>query len=147
MKIGELSESTGTPVETIRFYERVGLLPPAARAENNYRTYLPMHVQRLTFIRQCRKLDMTLDEVRALLTLRDSPGGDCGMINALLDEHIGHVAQRSRELRLLERDLKALRERCQSPHAIADCGILSGLESAAPAAADKVRSRHVHGTH
>ncbi len=130
MKIGALAEATGTPVETIRFYEREGLLPPPARAENNYRLYLPIHVERLAFVRQCRGLDMTLDEIRALIELRDSPAQDCGEINALLDEHIGHVAQRIRELRVLERDLKALRARCTSPHAVAECGILSGLDHA-----------------
>ena len=114
MKIGILAEATGTPVETIRFYEREGLLPPPARAENNYRMYLPAHVERLAFVRQCRNLDMTLDEIRALLALRESPAQDCGDINTLLDEHIGHVAQRIRKLRALEADLKALRARCGS---------------------------------
>jgi Cd(II)/Pb(II)-responsive transcriptional regulator len=100
MKIGALAEATGTPVETIRFYEREGLLPPPARADNNYRVYLPAHVERLAFIRQCRNLDMTLDEIRALIALRESPAQDCGEINALLDEHIGHVAHRIRELKM-----------------------------------------------
>ncbi|MBX3620509.1 MAG: Cd(II)/Pb(II)-responsive transcriptional regulator [Rhizobacter sp.] len=147
MKIGALAEATGTPVETIRFYEREGLLPPPARADNNYRSYLPLHVERLAFIRQCRNLDMTLDEVRALIALRESPASDCGEINALLDEHIGHVAQRIRELRLLEKDLKALRARCTAPHAVAECGILNGLDSAAAQAPAAPRRRHVHGTH
>ena len=148
MKIGALAESTGTPVETIRFYEREGLLPPPARAENNYRLYLPIHVERLAFIRQCRNLDMTLDEIRALIQLREAPGPDCGQINTLLDEHIEHVAQRIRELRALEKDLKALRARCASPSAVADCGILEGLDHAAPSKpAPAHRRRHVHGAH
>ena len=112
MKIGALAEATGTPVETIRFYEREGLLPPPARADNNYRVYLLAHAERLAFIRQCRNLDMTLDEIRALIALRESPAQDCGEVNALLDEHIGHVAHRIRELRALEKDLKSLRARC-----------------------------------
>jgi len=148
MKIGALAEATGTPVETIRFYEREGLLPPPARAENNYRLYLPAHVERLAFIRQCRNLDMTLDEIRAPIQLREAPSQDCGEINTLLDEHIGHVAQRIRELRVLERDLKALRARCTSPHAVADCGILDGLDrAAATSPAPALRRRHVHGAH
>lgn len=151
LRIGELAQATGTPVETIRYYEREGLLPPAARADNNYRVYLPVHAERLAFIRQCRNLDMTLDEVRALLALRDAPAADCGEINALLDAHIGHVAHRIRELRALEKDLKTLRARCSVPHAVADCGILSGLDRAAaqapsPASA-RTPHRHVHGTH
>jgi Cd(II)/Pb(II)-responsive transcriptional regulator len=147
MKIGALAEATGTPVETIRFYEREGLLPPPARAHNNYRMFLPAHVERLAFIRQCRNLDMALDEIRALITLRESPAQDCGEIDALLDEHIGHVAHRIRELRALEKDLKALRARCASPHALAECGILSGLDSAAAAPAGPAKRRHVHGAH
>lgn len=148
MKIGALAEATGTPVETIRFYEREGLLPPPARADNNYRVYLPAHVERLAFVRQCRNLDMTLDEVRALIRLRDAPQQDCREVNALLDEHIDHVAQRLRELRALEKDLKALRARCTSPHAVADCGILDGIDrAAASTAAAPPRRRHVHGAH
>ncbi|HRH85782.1 MAG TPA: Cd(II)/Pb(II)-responsive transcriptional regulator [Rubrivivax sp.] len=147
MKIGALAEATGTPVETIRFYEREGLLPPPARADNNYRMYLPAHAERLAFIRQCRNLDMTLDEVRALIALRESPAQDCGDVNALLDEHIGHVAQRIRELRALEKDLKALRARCTAPHALADCGILNGLDIAAAAPVPALKRRHVHGAH
>ena len=111
MKIGALAEATATSIETIRFYEREGLLPPPARAENNYRVYLPAHVERLAFIRQCRHLDMTLDEIRALIALRQAPAQDCTEVNALLDAHIGHVAQRIRELRALEQDLLALRAR------------------------------------
>ncbi|MFM9915182.1 MAG: Cd(II)/Pb(II)-responsive transcriptional regulator [Rhizobacter sp.] len=148
MKIGALAEVTGTPVETIRFYEREGVLPSPARAQNNYRLYLPAHVERLAFIRQCRSLDMTLDEIRALIQLRESPAQDCGDINLLLDEHIGHVAKRIRELRALEKELKALRSRCLSPHAVADCGILDGLDRAAAASpAPAPRRRHVHGAH
>ena len=147
MRIGDLAEATGAPVETIRFYEREGLLPPARRADNNYRVYVPAHVERLAFIRQCRNLDMALDEVRALLSLRDAPAADCGEVNTLLDEHIGHVAKRIRELRALEKELKALRARCQSPHPIADCGILNELDSASSATPAAPRHRHVRGTH
>lgn len=147
MKIGALAEATGTPVETIRFYEREGLLPPPARADNNYRVYLPAHVERLSFIRQCRNLDMTLDEIRTLIALRESPAPDCGEINALLDAHIGHVAQRIRELRTLEKDLEALRARCSTPHALAECGILEGLDQAAASAPAAGPRRHVHGAH
>lgn len=148
MKIGALAEATGIPIETIRYYEREGLLPAPARADNNYRQYLPAHVERLAFIRQCRHLDMTLDEIRALIQLRASPSLDCGEINTLLDEHIGHVGRRIRELRALEKDLKALRAQCASPHAVADCGILDGLDRAAAAKpALAPRRRHVHGTH
>lgn len=147
MRIGDLADSTGTPVETIRFYEREGLIPAARRAANNYRVYTAAHVERLAFIRHCRNLDMTLDEVRTLLRLRDRPSRDCGEIDALLDEHIGHVAQRIRELRALEKDLKALRARCAAPHAVDDCGILSGLDQAASHTSAGSPRRHIRGAH
>ena len=147
MRIGDLAESTGTAIETIRFYEREGLIPAARRAENNYRMYTPAHAERLGFIRQCRNLDMTLDEIRTLLRLRDAPMQDCGEVNALLDEHIGHVSHRIRELRTLQKDLKALRARCGTPHPIEQCGILNELDTAAAQATPAPPHRHIRGTH
>ena len=147
MRIGDLAESTGTAVETIRFYEREGLIPAAQRADNNYRVYTAAHAERLAFIRHCRNLDMTLDEIRTLLRLRDAPSQDCGEVNALLDEHIGHVTHRIRELRTLQKDLKALRARCGSPHAIEQCGILNELDTAAAQSTSAPPHRHIRGTH
>ena len=147
MRIGDLAESTGTAVETIRFYEREGLIPAAQRADNNYRVYTASHAERLAFIRHCRNLDMTLDEIRTLLRLRDTPPKDCGEVNVLLDEHIGHVAQRIRELRALEKELKALRASCRSPHAIDKCGILNGLDNAASIGTATSRRQHIRGAH
>lgn len=74
MKIGELAKLTDCQVETIRYYEKEGLLPPPARSDGNYRLYTQAHTERLVFIRNCRSLDMTLEEIRSLLGLRDSPG-------------------------------------------------------------------------
>lgn len=147
MRIGALAEATGTPVETIRFYEREGLLPAAARADNNYRHYTAAHADRLAFIRHCRNLDMTLDEVRALLRFKDTPQQDCGEVDALLDAHIEHVAQRIRELRALEKELQVLRARCGAPHAADACGILSGLDSAASGVVKGSSRRHIRGAH
>ena len=147
MRIGDLAEATGTAVETIRFYEREGLVPAAQRADNNYRVYTAAHAERLAFIRHCRNLDMTLDEIRTLLRLRDAPSQDCGEVNALLDEHIGHVTHRIRELRALQKDLRALRARCGTPHAIEQCGILNELDTAAAQGTSAAPHRHIRGTH
>ena len=127
MKIGELARATRTQVETIRYYERQGLMPQPTRSDTNYRMYGVQHVERLSFIRHCRSLDMTLDEIRVLLCFRDRPTDDCGGVNDLLDEHIGHVATRIRELRKLEKQLKALRKQCHGSRGIDECGILNGL--------------------
>ncbi|WP_019139756.1 Cd(II)/Pb(II)-responsive transcriptional regulator [Noviherbaspirillum massiliense] len=149
LKIGELGARTGCNIETIRYYEREGLLPEPARSDGNYRLYGSEHVERLTFIRHCRSLDMTLDEIRTLLAFRDAPEQNCGEVNALLDEHIGHVEARIAELKLLEKQLRRLRCLCSQAQAARDCGILQGLATEAPALpdspAEKSHVGHVHG--
>ncbi|MFC0253953.1 Cd(II)/Pb(II)-responsive transcriptional regulator [Massilia consociata] len=127
MKIGELAERTGCLVETIRYYERIGLLPPPDRSPNNYRSYNEGHVERLSFIRHCRALDMTHDEIRVLLALRDRPEQDCIGVNELLDRHIAHVAERIAALSMLEKQLKDLRGSCMAVDATRSCAILQAL--------------------
>lgn len=148
MKIGELAAATNTQVETIRYYERAGLLAAPRRTEANYRMYGTAHVERLSFVRHCRGLDMTLDEIRVLLRFKDAPTENCREVNELLDEHIGHVAERIRELRQLERQLKSLRETCLGGQDAEHCGILHELtESAKSPAMSLSRETHVHGVH
>jgi Cd(II)/Pb(II)-responsive transcriptional regulator len=130
VKIGELALATQTPVATIRYYEQQGLVPEPARTGSNYRSYGPAQVQRLAFIRRCRSLDMSLDEVRVLLRFHDQPSSDCGEVNAVLDEHIAHVTQRVRELRRLEKHLRDLRAHCGSAQSGRACGILEQLNTA-----------------
>ena len=127
LKIGELAKQTGSQVETIRYYEREGLLPAPARSEANYRLYGASHAERLQFIRHCRSLDMTLGEIRSLLSFRDAPEASCSAVNALLDTHIEHVATRIRELQALQKQLKGLRSLCHSTQAVKDCEILQTL--------------------
>lgn len=131
MKIGDLAAASATAADTIRYYEREGLLPAPGRTAGGFRVYAPAHLERLQFIRYCRGLDMSLDEVRVLLRVKDAPGGDCGDVNALLDAHIGHVSRRIRELRALEKQLVDLRRRCAEAQRADRCGILGGLAAAA----------------
>ena len=126
-RIGDLAARLSVPVETIRYYEREGLLPKPARSEGNYRLYAEGELTRLEFILHCRTLDMTLQEIRTLLKLRDAPEQGCAEVNALLDEHIGHVTERMRALKRLHIELKALRAHCEVPSASKDCGILQEL--------------------
>lgn len=127
MKIGELAKLTDTNVETVRYYEREGLLPKTNRTEGNYRIYTNTHFERLAFIRHCRSLDMTLEEIRTLLRFRESPSEICDEVNQLLDAHIEQVARRIGELKRLQRDLRKLRSRCRENQIAAACGILNGL--------------------
>src|SRR5690625_3674466 len=127
IKIGQLAKRTGFTVETIRYYEKEGLLPEPARSHGNYRLYGDEHIERLRFIRHCRTLDMALSEVRILLQHRDTPYEDCGDVNALLDEHIQAVEVRMRELAQLKQHLTVLRQKCSDRAPTTSCGILRAL--------------------
>lgn len=148
MKIGELAQATSCPVETVRYYEREGLLPAPPRSSGNYRLYGTAHVERLRFIRHCRSLDMNHEEIRTLLKFRDAPEKQCDEVNALLDEHIGHVACRIDELKLLARDLADLRSRCRAVRTARDCGIMRSLaRDPEHAAGQDERHGKLHRTH
>lgn len=148
LKIGELAKRTNCQIETIRYYEREGLLHVPERTAGNYRLYQAIHVERLQFIRQCRSLDMALDEIRTLLRFCDAPDKNCGEVNALLDEHIGHVARRVTELKAMEKRLKGLRRQCIQARAAKDCGILNELTQAAHGPLLKEPHHgHLSGTH
>jgi Cd(II)/Pb(II)-responsive transcriptional regulator len=147
LKIGDLAKRAQCPAETIRYYVREGLLPEPTRTAGNYRLYSRAHVERLAFIRNCRSLDMTLEEIRQLLRVRDVPGENCDAAHQLLDEHIAHVATRVAELQQLERQLKALRRQCAPARLEKKCGILDGLGRRATAATEKKSGQHVRGTH
>ena len=148
LRIGELAKRTNCQIETIRYYEREGLLHAPERTDSNYRLYQDAHVERLRFIRQCRSLGMALDEIRTLLQFCDQPEKNCGRVNELLDEHIGHVARRVAELKTMEKQLKELRRRCIQARAAKDCGILNELAQAANSAILKEpRTGHMSGTH
>lgn len=127
MKIGELARVAQTTVETVRYYEKEGLLSEPARTAGNFRVYGPAHLERLRFIRNCRALDMRLGEIHTLLDLADHPTEGCGAINAVFDQHIAHVEERIRELAHLKEQLVSLRQRCQTERAVDACGILQGL--------------------
>ncbi len=148
LKIGDLARQTGCPVETIRYYERDGLLPMPARSEGNYRLYDDKHVERLSFIRRCRSLDMALDEIRVLLRFRDAPDENCETVNELLDAHIGHVVARIDELKRLEKQLGALRRQCCESRPARDCGILNELSQVlSESSHQKASFDHISGTH
>jgi Cd(II)/Pb(II)-responsive transcriptional regulator len=146
MKIGELATASETAVETIRYYEREGLLPEPARTETNYRIYGAEHLARLRFIRYCRGLDMSLEEIAVLLNFKDAPQADCGNVDAVVDAHIDHVSRRIKELRGLEKELKELRALCREAHVAQECGILEGLTRASTTP-QKPASQHLRGVH
>ena len=150
MRISDLARAAQTQPETIRYYERKGLLPQAARTQANYRAYDQSHVQRLAFIRHGRALGMTLAEIAALLQFKDTPEANCAHVNDLIDAHIGHVSHRIKELKALEKELRTLRLLCTDSQRAAGCAILSGLEKAALRGGGPTgdgEAGHVHGAH
>lgn len=130
MKIGELASAAGCDVQTVRFYEREGLLAEPARTASGYRSYDERHLTRLNFIRHCRSLDIPLPEVRQLLDFAAAPEQSCGQVNELLDEHIALVKGRIQALASLEKQLVALRKTCDGD-ASHPCAILESFMSAA----------------
>lgn len=131
MRIGELAHATGVDIETIRYYEKEGLLAAPARQANGYRDYAPTHLERLAFIRHCRALDMPLADVKRLLDFVAHPEADCGDIDRLIDTQLTRVRARLESLRALEKQLAALRAQCATGHSVGECGILQGLVAAA----------------
>ncbi|WP_165856187.1 Cd(II)/Pb(II)-responsive transcriptional regulator [Marinobacter sp. JSM 1782161] len=146
MRIGVLAGKTGFSQETIRYYEKIGLIPSPDRSDANYRDYGVAFVDRLRFIANCRSLDMTLDEVRHLLELRENPEARCGEANALLADHLQHVRERIAELNQLARQLEVIQQQCGEDVAARDCGILNELDRMEPPAEDSGDS-HVPGSH
>jgi len=132
MQIKNLAAATGVDIETIRFYEKQGLLPAPSRLGNGYRNYEAAHLERLSFIRHCRALDMPLAEVQRLLSFVDDPAQHCGDVNELVDAQLSRVRARLASMLALERQLVQLRARCAVPHEGGEpCGILAELVSAA----------------
>ncbi|WP_255987403.1 Cd(II)/Pb(II)-responsive transcriptional regulator [Chitinolyticbacter albus] len=143
MKIGEVAKAAQCSVETIRYYEREGLLPLAARTASNYRAYGTEHLDRLRFIRNCRALDMTHGEIRLLLDTMAEAAPSCGGIDQVIDAHIDHVVLRISELQQLKTQLLALRQRCQRDSTLDQCGILQGLAEMDEDARSVVRHTHL----
>jgi Cu(I)-responsive transcriptional regulator len=124
--IGELSRATDTKVETVRYYERIGLLPKPARTEGNYRSYEPDHFSRLGFIRKARDLGFSLDQVRALLSLSDQKDRSCSDVDAIAVEHLAEVDAKIAALQRLRGELDALIHQCRLGK-IRECRIIDAL--------------------
>ena len=126
MLIGELARRTNSRVETIRFYEREGLLPTAERTAGNYRSYGEVHLKRLSFIRRSRDLGFSLDQVNTLLSLADDRDRPCGEVDAIARHHLEAVDRKIADLTALRSELSSLIAQC-GRGTVADCRILEAL--------------------
>ncbi|HZG27881.1 MULTISPECIES: MerR family transcriptional regulator [Agrobacterium] len=126
LTIGYLAKKTGTKVETIRFYEKNGLLPEPGRTEGNYRAYDHAHLNRLSFIRRARDLGFSLDQVRGLLRLSDDRDQSCKAVDEIANEHRAEVERKIRDLQALKAELDNIIDQC-SCGTVADCRIIESL--------------------
>jgi Cd(II)/Pb(II)-responsive transcriptional regulator len=131
MRIGELAKRSDCDVETVRFYEREGLLDMPAREANGYRRYSEAQLVQLNFIRHCRSLGMGLPDVRTLRGFQAKPELACDAINQLIDGQIQRIHQQVESLRLLEQQLQILRDTCHANRKASECGIMLNLAQAA----------------
>ena len=126
MTIGPLSEKTGCNIETIRYYERIGMMPKPPRTAGGHRVYREEHLKRLTFIRRSRELGFTLDQVRNLLLLVDGDDFTCDEVKTMTLEHADNVHRKINDLKKLERVLKDMVSQCDHGD-VPDCPVIDAL--------------------
>lgn len=126
MKIGELASATGTKVETVRYYEKIGLLDPPARTSGNYRSYRQSHLARLSFIRRARGLGFALEAVRELLRLADEPDQPCAQIDNIASGKIREIDAKIADLRRLRKELSRVVSGCETG-TVRSCSVVEAL--------------------
>jgi MerR family copper efflux transcriptional regulator len=129
MKISELAQTTKVPAKTIRFYESVGLLTSPQRESNGYRYYQVRDVETLIFIRRCRELNISIEEIKQLVAVKQNPQGSCATVDNIIIEQLARIRQLQKELANLEQTLSHLVTSCSS-ETIQDCCILRNLNCA-----------------
>lgn len=129
LRIGELSKLSGCSVQTIRYYEKEGLLASPERSEGNFRLYGSNTLKELEFIKHCRGLDITLADIKQLIDLKRRPEESCSSVNRLIDCQLQLVNQRMKELKALKKELQSMSSTCKSADIIENCGIIKSLGS------------------
>lgn len=129
MKIGELSKTTGCSIQTIRYYEKEGLLSTPERTEGNYRLYGERALKELEFIKHCRSFDIPLTDVKRLMELKNKPEESCASVNKLIAQQLALVNNRMRELKALKAELQQMASLCTTENTIEACGIIKSLDS------------------
>ncbi|ROT94019.1 MerR family transcriptional regulator [Altererythrobacter sp. FM1] len=126
MRIGELAKATGTKAETIRYYEREGILPAADRTDSNYRDYSDSHLATLTFVRRARGLGFSMAQVRQLLAFSEHKEKPCADIDRLVRHQMQDVQQKIADLKSLHEELEEMMRSCEGD-LIKDCRIVESL--------------------
>jgi DNA-binding transcriptional MerR regulator len=126
LTIGKVGSATGTKVETIRYYERIGLLAPPGRTAGNYRSYRPDHIRRLSFIRHARGLGFSIAEVQELLDLSERRDASCAEVDHLVARHLATVEMKIASLRRLRSELRNTLAACKGGR-ISECKVIRAL--------------------
>ena len=134
LSIGEVAKATGIKVVTLRYYEQLGLVPAPARTAGNYRAYSEKDLRRLRFIRRCRDLGFTLDQVRELLRLSSQKNQECSEVDRITRRHLTDVEAKISDLKRLAKVLRRISSRCRGDGLIADCRIIEALSPGAATA-------------
>jgi DNA-binding transcriptional MerR regulator len=132
LTIGQLSKTAGVKVVTIRYYEGLKLMPAPLRTQANYRLYDRQQLQRLRFIRRCRDLGFTLDQIGELLNLSTQSAKKCSRVDRITEEHLKEIESKVADLRRLAAELRRIKNLCPGKRLIADCRILEALSDDIP---------------
>ena len=130
LSIGDVAKATGVKVVTIRYYEQMGLMPAPSRTEGNYRAYGHEHIRGLRFIRRCRDLGFTLEQVRDLLRLASRKNDECSEVDRITMRHLADIEAKVSDLARLAAELRRISECCRGDGLIADCRIIEALSPA-----------------
>lgn len=131
MKIGELARAAGVDVQTVRYYEKEGLIDAPFRTASGYRAYGGKDLERLQFIRHCRSLDMPLADIARILALAKDPKAPGAEVDTLMHAHLERIRAKLAALKNLEQKISRLDAQCAAGHRVADCGVLEELIHAA----------------
>ena len=127
LTIGKVSEQTGCHIETIRYYEKEGLLPPPERSDAGHRLYTRELVERLVFIRRSRELGFSMEEIRGLLSVVDGEQVSCERVKQLADTHLKDIREKINDLRRMQKTLRELSNQC-SGNDVPECPIIDALQ-------------------
>jgi len=126
LSIGKLSKQCGVNIETIRYYEKIGVMPAPSRSAGGYRIYGADHLKRLSFVRRSRRLGFSLDEIRGLLRLVDGHAYTCAQVHALTLDHLAEIRRKIADLKRLERVMAEMAAQC-SGESVPECPIVDAL--------------------
>lgn len=141
LTIGRVADAAGVGVETVRFYERKGLVPRPRRPQQGFRAYPADTVARIRFIRQAQELGFTLREIRDLMSLRADPRADCGSVRVRAETKLADVTAKMDRLKKIRRALEILIAACPGSGAIASCSILDGFDQSRSSRSNGVARR------